>query len=425
MTRQYVFGQAKKNLTLGRILGVVTLLVVLVFAALAVRARFSSVSVPLQSEATAATPPWAEIKAALAADDLPKAKTALAQYEKQRLSQYDAAERELCRIILARKEGRSTEALALAEKAVNAYAATPTFPVLQGEYARLLESQGRHEEALALYKALCEQAPSEFQAVGFLGLGRRADREGDLLQAQTHFQEAVRRAAWDSEVWNEALDALGRVNVALIFSPLQTPESRIYVVQRGDTLTNIGIKLNTTQGLLLRANNLKEGEALRPGQKLKYTPKDFRIIIERSTCRLFLVDKSGIFKRYRVGLGMPGFETTLGRYVIGNKQKDPTWFKPGSKPIPPGDPTNELGTRWMPLVPIEEGLPTDLGIHGTIAPETIGQYKSHGCPRMLKEDVEELYDLVVRATPVDIVETVEPNMLVPAENRVATEAPRS
>jgi hypothetical protein len=44
---------------------------------------------------------------------------------------------------------------------------------------------------------------------------------------------------------------------------------------------------------------------------------------------------------------------------------------------------------------------------------------------MLKEDVEELYDLVVRATPVDIVETVEPNMLVPAENRVATEAPRS
>jgi lipoprotein-anchoring transpeptidase ErfK/SrfK len=104
---------------------------------------------------------------------------------------------------------------------------------------------------------------------------------------------------------------------------------------------------------------------------------------------------------------MPGYETTLGKYTIGNKQKDPTWFKPGSAPVPPGDPHNELGTRWMPLVPAEPGLPTDLGIHGTIAPETIGQYKSHGCPRLRKEDVEELYDLIVRSTPVEIVEKID------------------
>ncbi|MCC6142734.1 MAG: L,D-transpeptidase, partial [Candidatus Hydrogenedentes bacterium] len=116
----------------------------------------------------------------------------------------------------------------------------------------------------------------------------------------------------------------------------------------------------------------------------------------------------GIFKRYSVGLGMPGYETTPGKYKIGNKQKDPTWHKPGAEPIPAGDPRNELGTRWMPLVPTEEGLPTDLGIHGTIAPETIGKFESHGCARLHKEEVEELYDLVVRSTPVEIVEVWQP-----------------
>lgn len=76
--------------------------------------------------------------------------------------------------------------------------------------------------------------------------------------------------------------------------------------------------------------------------------------------------------------------------------------------MPPNDPANELGTRWMPLAPADAGLPTDLGIHGTIAPETIGKYESHGCPRMFKKDVEELYDLVVRSTPVEIVERMTP-----------------
>ncbi|HNR30562.1 MAG TPA: L,D-transpeptidase family protein, partial [Candidatus Hydrogenedentes bacterium] len=207
--------------------------------------------------------------------------------------------------------------------------------------------------------------------------------------------------------WKEALDALGRLNVALIFAPDQTPESKHYEVQRGDSLTSIGIRLNTTQGLLCRANGLDETATLRTGQRLKYTQKDFRIVIERSSRRLFLLDMDGIFRCYPVGLGMPGHETTLGKYKIGTKEKDPVWHKAGSEPIPAGDPRNELGTRWMPLVPIEEGLPTDLGIHGTIAPETIGKYSSHGCARMYREDVEELYDLVVRSTPVEIVEVFE------------------
>jgi len=249
------------------------------------------------------------------------------------------------------------------------------------------------------------------RAPALCGLARAAERADDLEKARALCREAVRDAAWNSPDWDEAAEALGRLNIALIFSPKPTPESQVYTVERGDNLTNIGMKLNTTQGLLMRANALDKVTTLNVGDRIKFTPKDFRIIIERSTCRLFLLDGDGLFKCYRVGLGKTGHETTLGEYRIGNKQVDPTWFKPNAGPIPPGDPRNELGSRWMPLVPEREELPTDLGIHGTIAPETIGEHSSSGCARMHNADVEELYDLVVRSTPVEIVETVDPRDL--------------
>ena len=250
------------------------------------------------------------------------------------------------------------------------------------------------------------------RARALLGLGRVAEKSGSPIQARDFYHQALADTAANGPdrkpPWDEAAQALGRLNVALLFSPAETPESKSYPVEPGDTLTSIGMKLNTTQGSLIRANGIHDPSKLRLNQRLKYTPKDFRIIIERSTCRLFLLDKQGLFKCYQTGLGMPGYETSLGKYTIGNKQKDPTWFRPGGSPVAPGDPENELGTRWMPLVPIEEGLPSDLGIHGTIAPQTIGYYKSHGCPRMHKEDVEELYDLVVRSTPIEILDDYIP-----------------
>jgi len=313
------------------------------------------------------------------------------------------------------RQGNSAEANKCLEQAYQRSRETPDWVRAAIAYAQALERVADIEKAKHVCQEVCDAAPPELRAPALTLLGRAAERGNDLLAARALYREAVQNAAWDSPEWREAVDALGRANVTAIFSPTQTPESKRYAVQKGDSITSIGNQLNTTQGLLLRANNL-EGDSprLNLGQQLKYTPKDFRIIIERSKCRLFLADKEGIFKVYPVGLGMPGHETTLGAYKIGNKEKNPTWHKPGEGPIPPLDPRNELGTRWMPLVPEQEGLPRDLGIHGTIAPETVGKFSSHGCARLYREDVEELYDLVVRSTPVDIVEEVSPDSLKPA-----------
>lgn len=300
-------------------------------------------------------------------------------------------------------------ALQLLSKACDDFQGSPEFPSLAALKARQLEGMERFDEARGIYESVRDNAPPELRAMGLAGLGRLAEKAGDKQAARDLYRDAADNAPWGSDLWNGVVEDLGRLNVELIFSPEETAESRYYSVESGDSLISIGMKLNTTQGLLMTANSITDPAKLHLGQRLKYTPKDFRIVIERSTCNLYLLDNRGLFKRYKVGLGKPGHETTLGNYVLGNKQKDPVWFKPGAGPIEAGAEDNELGTRWMPMMPAREGLPTDLGIHGTIAPDTVGQYSSKGCARMKNEDVEELFDLVVRSTPVDVVDVYAPN----------------
>ena len=307
--------------------------------------------------------------------------------------------------------GETEKALESLRAASQDYPSSPDQPIAAMAYGRLLEREGRVEDALNVYEDVRANAPPKLRGGALTGLGKQKERDGDVSAARDLFVQATTDAPFDSEDWQEAMTELGRLNVALILSSKRTSTSKVYTVQKGDVLTNIGIKLNTTQGLLMRANGITNPNKLHLGQNLKYTPKDFRIVIERSSRRIFLMDEEGVFKVYSTGLGRDNHETVLGRYRIGDKEKDPVWFKPGSEPVPSLDPLNELGTRWMPMVPEEEGLPSDLGIHGTIHPESIGLYSSSGCPRMLKEDVEELYDLVVRSTPVTVVEHISPSDL--------------
>jgi lipoprotein-anchoring transpeptidase ErfK/SrfK len=64
--------------------------------------------------------------------------------------------------------------------------------------------------------------------------------------------------------------------------------------------------------------------------------------------------------------------------------------------IGPG-PNNPLGTRALNL------NASGIRIHGTTANSSIGTAASHGCMRMHRWDIEDLYDRVEVGTPVLIV----------------------
>lgn len=127
------------------------------------------------------------------------------------------------------------------------------------------------------------------------------------------------------------------------------------------------------------------------------------ILVDLSERRLYLYNGPVVEKEYGVAVGAPGFSTPRGSWRIVEKRYLPTWGNPGSDwakdmpaTIPPG-PNNPLGTRAMNL-----NAP-GIRIHGTNKDSSIGTAASHGCMRMHRWDVEDLYERVDVGTPVFIV----------------------
>jgi len=180
------------------------------------------------------------------------------------------------------------------------------------------------------------------------------------------------------------------------FKTLNETNADIYTVQAGDTLTKISKQYNVTVGLIASANSIKN-DAIWPGMKLKIMKEHWNIVVDKTHFTLDLMAGGAVVKSYAVGLGKEN-STPVGDFKIASRLKNPTWYHDG-KVIPFGNPDNPLGTRWMGF---------DLksyGVHGTIAPESIGKAESLGCIRMLNADVEELFELVPVGTNIRIVES--------------------
>ena len=125
------------------------------------------------------------------------------------------------------------------------------------------------------------------------------------------------------------------------------------------------------------------------------------IIISTSERHLYLVQPGGRAIRYGIGVGRDGFQWQ-GLLNITRKAEWPDWTPPPEmierQPYLPrfmaGGPGNPLGARAMHLGN------TVYRIHGTNAPETIGQAVSSGCFRLVNDDVSDLYSRVAVGTHV-------------------------
>jgi L,D-transpeptidase ErfK/SrfK len=119
-------------------------------------------------------------------------------------------------------------------------------------------------------------------------------------------------------------------------------------------------------------------------------------------------DGQAMVDTYPVSIGRMDWKTPLGETRVVHKQRDPSWHPPASirqeaaaqgdrvpEVVPPG-PDNPLGAYALRL-----GLPGYL-IHGTNKPYGVGMRVTHGCVRLLPEDIEELFGRVRVGTPVQI-----------------------
>jgi hypothetical protein len=111
-----------------------------------------------------------------------------------------------------------------------------------------------------------------------------------------------------------------------------------------------------------------------------------KIVVSIPDRKLALIQDGEVIRVYPVAVGALESPTPEGEFQIVNRLTSPTYYHPG-KVIGPGA-DNPLGTRWMGL-----NL-KGFGIHGTNVPSSIGKAASHGCVRMAKKDLEELFELV-------------------------------
>ncbi|HEY2392022.1 MAG TPA: L,D-transpeptidase [Candidatus Angelobacter sp.] len=111
-----------------------------------------------------------------------------------------------------------------------------------------------------------------------------------------------------------------------------------------------------------------------------------QIVISIADRQLAVLDHGQVIKIYPIAVGTRGTPSPDGEFVIINHAKDPT-YRHGDKEIGPGK-DNPLGSRWMGL------SLKGYGIHGTNMQSSVGKALSHGCFRMRKSDVEELYGMV-------------------------------
>ncbi len=230
---------------------------------------------------------------------------------------------------------------------------------------------------------------------------------GDPVKARQLAESALdmKNLPESNPLWLRAAEALSSANTKLLMTDIPFPGKKInYVCKSTDYLQNIASAHNTSIELIQVSNRMKSVDcSIWEGRVFRIYKGDWRIRISKKTMMLYLYDGDKLFKIYHVGIGREN-RTPEGVFVVRSKVKEPIWYAPDGRIVPYSGAHNVLGPRWLSLAPeggTDKGL-MGYGIHGTADPDSIGKTVSNGCVRMRNAEVEELFMIIPRLTPVTI-----------------------
>ncbi len=168
--------------------------------------------------------------------------------------------------------------------------------------------------------------------------------QGDRETARSEFIAIVEKYPNSPRVF-EAIDAIGKINVELFFSPTAGEGKTQYTVASGDTLNRIATRNNTTSEMIMRINGM-DSTVIRLGDILTLASHDFtlKILLEPKTIDVYNHDK--FFKRYRaISVNMPG--TTPGTEITAKVNEKIAWR--GGERVAFGSKEFADATRWIML----------------------------------------------------------------------------
>ena len=189
-----------------------------------------------------------------------------------------------------------------------------------------------------------------------------------------------------------------------------------YEVTRKVTLPRVALEHGVQWRVLARENEIDKPYRLAPGMAIEINnthivPTELAngFVINLPELLLYHFKDGKYLRRYALAVGKRSWPTPTGNYHIRNKTKNPTWTVPASiqaemeamgqtvlEKVPPG-PKNPLGDYWMGT------SAPGVGIHATNRPWSVGHSVSHGCIRMLPDEIETLFPQVEVGLPVKII----------------------
>lgn len=220
--------------------------------------------------------------------------------------------------------------------------------------------------------------PALQKAVELKKAGQLAEARQALLDFLAQYPQSTGLA--------DAKDALGEINTQFVFTSMPAPDKLDYTVVSGDSLVKIASKTKASAELILRSNNLATID-LQIGQQLRIPQLDTAIVIDRAAKTLTLLNNGEFFKEYPL-LAVQGSPTQT-------EIKDKVALH-GSERVAFGD-RNWIGSdRWLMLGS------ANLVIRGLPEPEDGSEPAIPPGIVVSQEDIEEIFPLVGRGTPVSI-----------------------
>ena len=145
---------------------------------------------------------------------------------------------------------------------------------------------------------------------------------------------------------------------------------------------------------VLSVRELRAQTQAQPSPAASIVQPHRKVVVSIPHRKLALLEDGKIKKVYPVAVGAQQSPTPAGTFAVKTRLVEPTYYHPG-KVIPAGA-DNPLGTRWIGL------NAKGYGIHGTNVESSVGKAASHGCIRMHRTDIEELFAQVEVGDEVEI-----------------------
>ncbi len=197
---------------------------------------------------------------------------------------------------------------------------------------------------------------------------------------------------------------------------LVTGGEAVHYIEKKQSLTHMALVNGLRPWVLSRQVKKKVDTVLKPGTALKFdtshiVPTELSDGLVVNLPELLVYQfRLGVYqRRYAIAVGKKTWQTPTGFYKIVNKEENPTWTVPVSiqdemwengmeviEKVPPG-PKNPLGKYWIGT------SGENLGFHSTNRPWSVGRVVSHGCMRMLPDEIAQLFPTVDVGAPVKII----------------------